>query len=315
MVKHPIQFAFPNRKLPKSLPPKTHFFSDLSPMGQAKKYRFFEENDYYDHYGKAHFAVTTKKGGWDCLRHYEILASGTLPYFLDIQNCPPQTLALWPKELLLEVKNLPGMPSEKTVIRATLKGQLDQLKPGPNFDPQSYHDLREKFLSVFKQNLCCNGLVRHIKKTLNLDLLSQHKVLVAYGVDSSILDYQRDLLVAGLGADPNVELTAYPWPFWHQKSCHRSILNTLYGRGFSCTATLEGSELGEDRPWDVIAKKINDFDLIIACSSSNKGFSALPQEVQKTLGTRNDVVWVDGNDIIANHAAPSCARIVFQREL
>src|SRR5690606_14734444 len=47
---------------------------------------------------------TFKKAGWDCLRHYEIIANGCLPYFVNLESCPNKTLTALPKALLLEIK-------------------------------------------------------------------------------------------------------------------------------------------------------------------------------------------------------------------
>ena len=52
-------------------------------------------------YKKSIFALTYKKAGWDCLRHYEILMNGCIPLFLDIKNCPTNTLSTLPKEQLI----------------------------------------------------------------------------------------------------------------------------------------------------------------------------------------------------------------------
>ena len=42
------------------------------------------------------FGLTCKKGGWDCLRHYEIIAAGALLLFKDYnlkpKQCSPQNL-------------------------------------------------------------------------------------------------------------------------------------------------------------------------------------------------------------------------------
>jgi hypothetical protein len=40
------------------------------------------------------------KGGWDSLRHYEILMNGCIPLFLDIGGCPQNTLTSLPKDFL-----------------------------------------------------------------------------------------------------------------------------------------------------------------------------------------------------------------------
>ena len=43
------------------------------------------------------------KGGWDCLRHYEILMNGCIPLFLDIKNCPKDTISTLPKKKLINL--------------------------------------------------------------------------------------------------------------------------------------------------------------------------------------------------------------------
>ena len=75
--------------------------SSLIP-GDTKTYIYNNETDYYNEYKQSFFAITKKKGGWDCMRHYEILANGTIPYFLNIEACPPNTMALLPKDLIME---------------------------------------------------------------------------------------------------------------------------------------------------------------------------------------------------------------------
>lgn len=47
-----------------------------------------------------------KKAGWDCMRHYEILANNCIPYFTDIEDCPEYTLTNLPKDLIIEAKHL-----------------------------------------------------------------------------------------------------------------------------------------------------------------------------------------------------------------
>jgi hypothetical protein len=37
---------------------------------------------------KNHILQLQKKGGWDCLRHYEIIGNGCMPYFENIEKCP-----------------------------------------------------------------------------------------------------------------------------------------------------------------------------------------------------------------------------------
>jgi len=42
-----------------------------------------DEFEYHRRYRGALFGATRKKSGWDCMRHYEVLASGSIPWFED----------------------------------------------------------------------------------------------------------------------------------------------------------------------------------------------------------------------------------------
>ena len=64
--------------------------------GLHTSYAFDSEQDYYDDLAASRFSVTTKRGGWDCLRHYEIAAAGSLICFRQMEeklsSCAPHGL-------------------------------------------------------------------------------------------------------------------------------------------------------------------------------------------------------------------------------
>ena len=94
-----IGFAFPTKKL-KFGEKKTQFMSQSVP-GNPRTYVFDKEEDYFADYQKSQFAITGAKAGWDCLRHYEIISNGCIPYFKDFENCPVNTMALLPLTFLV----------------------------------------------------------------------------------------------------------------------------------------------------------------------------------------------------------------------
>jgi hypothetical protein len=49
---------------------------------------FDSEEDYYQDIQASKFGITTRRAGWDCLRHYEIAANGTVICFKDLANKP-----------------------------------------------------------------------------------------------------------------------------------------------------------------------------------------------------------------------------------
>ena len=101
----PIHFAVPEDRIVNEVNNKPkHLLAPLIP-GRLNTYIYENEMDYYKMYQNSIFALTYKKAGWDTLRHYEILMNGCLPIFLDIENCPTDTMVNFPKKDVIELKN------------------------------------------------------------------------------------------------------------------------------------------------------------------------------------------------------------------
>ncbi len=101
----PLSFAIPEENIVNTLPLKERELAFIYP-GKKETYIYKTEEDYYKGYKIAKFGVTFKKAGWDCMRHYEILANGCIPYFPDIKQCPERTMVNFPKELIKETNRL-----------------------------------------------------------------------------------------------------------------------------------------------------------------------------------------------------------------
>jgi hypothetical protein len=97
----PIGFSIPESQLVESCIEKTQLIGSVIP-GEIHTYIFPEEDDYNLDYQKSYYAITNKKAGWDCFRHYEILANRCIPRFPDIDECPEKTLFYFPKSLIIE---------------------------------------------------------------------------------------------------------------------------------------------------------------------------------------------------------------------
>lgn len=96
----PISFAIPESKMHHTPElKKEQLFGTILP-GVKDTYIFKEEQPYYDDYYKAYYGLTTKKAGWDCMRHYEILGNYCIPYFPDLYNCPANTMQNFPRALV-----------------------------------------------------------------------------------------------------------------------------------------------------------------------------------------------------------------------
>jgi hypothetical protein len=99
----PLYFAIPEDIILETVPEKHREYATIIP-GDLSTYIYNNEQDYYNGYQESYFGVTFKKGGWDCLRHYEIIANGCIPYFIDLEQCPQHTMISFPKKLILDCK-------------------------------------------------------------------------------------------------------------------------------------------------------------------------------------------------------------------
>lgn len=98
----PITFSIPESQLISVPLEKTQLFGQIIP-NDTKTYVFDNEADYYRDYAVSYYGITRKKAGWDCMRHYEILANRCAPYFQGLEDCPKLTLFNFPKQLVLEL--------------------------------------------------------------------------------------------------------------------------------------------------------------------------------------------------------------------
>jgi len=109
---YPISFAIPEKNIitapfPSKVREKALYVpGTLKNAGNPNAYKYDNEKDYYEGYATSIYAITTKKGGWDCLRHYEILANRCIPYFPQIEKCPDYTMHTFPKALIKETNKL-----------------------------------------------------------------------------------------------------------------------------------------------------------------------------------------------------------------
>jgi len=193
----PITLSIPASKVRRGAVTKELDFSPLIPKGACSVHnlRFSEEKAYYDHYETCRYAVTWKKSGWDCLRHYEILASGAVPYFIGLEACPRRTLALFPKALCLEAMGLPGV----CVPPDGEGGRIDQAC----FDSDRYADLRQRLQDHLVGHLTTEAMAKYV-----LDCAAGRRSIISRGVSKAFdcVRVVKHLARRGAGREDGVEL-------------------------------------------------------------------------------------------------------------
>jgi hypothetical protein len=103
----PISFGVPKEKIVDPVPDKVRLLAPCDPRDRNTYiYSPHQQKEYYQQYGESYFGYTRRQGGWDCMRHYEILAAGSVPYFQDIEQCPAGTLPFIPRDNLMTARTL-----------------------------------------------------------------------------------------------------------------------------------------------------------------------------------------------------------------
>ena len=122
----PISFAVPKEKIREPIV-KTRAIAHIVP-GDMSTYIYDEEDDYYNGYNESLFGITRCKSGWDCLRHYEILASRCVPYFVDIDHLPELTCTTLPKKELKKVNALIASHGAENMLEGPMRHQYEDIR-------------------------------------------------------------------------------------------------------------------------------------------------------------------------------------------
>ena len=237
-----LPYSIPNELIVGSEPvDKKYVVSPLVP-GDSTDYSFGlgQESEYYDMYKSSRFALTQKKGGWDCLRHYEIMANGAIPIFDSIKQCPPDTMVTFPKSLLVDAARdlLPWYGTEEQQVL--------------------YEKHRSEILNHAREH--CSDLAVAGKFLKSMSCGSEPKILMLTG--HSGVNYTREL--TWIGIKRLVGGIAVEWPPIDYLYDSFNPNEPLYGNGFTYSRRLPDSlniRLTEEEVVKSIVEK--RWDLII----------------------------------------------------
>jgi len=168
-----LSYGIPDECIVSEVPKKTRFLAPYIP-GAQYQFDHTQQAEYYQMYRDSMFAMTQKKGGWDCLRHYEILANGCMPIFMGLEKCPKSTLVGFPKELVL--------------------GAMDILGP---WDEKGYEEYMGRVLAHVRSHVSCSALAGRFLRIMGEKIGSPvRKMLMLCGHPG--VNYSRELLWIGL---------------------------------------------------------------------------------------------------------------------
>ena len=230
----PISFSNPRPLLTKA-GPRLRFLSEVIP---GEPYSFTDEESYLQQYRESHFALSTKKAGWDCFRHLEIAFAGSIPLVPNLGRTPPGIMFAYPKRtwstILEELSSAgPQVPSDE------LQRELDRYS---------------------EENLSSSAMAGYL-----LDVLDYQGGPVAF-VDDKIdawVDYQSMFTMIGLAQLLGSTLALPNIPDY-LKNGNKEWKN-LYGRGFGYSGALEGFAPSSDEVVTSanIVDRFDSFELVI----------------------------------------------------
>jgi len=145
------------------------------------------------------------------MRHYEILANGCIPWFENLNECPPQTMTHFPKELILKTMN--------SVNELTLEKLIDVSK---------------SLLEYTRTHLTTKAMASYVLKTSG----NENAKKILYLSQCPNPDYLRDLILIGFKEIVGSACHDYPRIPFLYTDYPESKTSKLYGKGMSYSRNL-----------------------------------------------------------------------------
>ena len=290
----PISFSIPNELITEQtdLGRKHKVLAHIIP-GQSETYDYANQTAYYNAYTESFFGVTFKKAGWDCLRHYEILAAGCLPYMPDVENLPLGTMFRWPRDVLKDVVGSSGV--NHSIVHAVINGQesISQVNTYPNLrqiDRDQYRLMLDKLRNHMKRHLTTTAMAGYLMSFAP----AGHKQVLFLGspsLETHYPDYQAETLFHGLRLLYGNRVTDIPKRSW-MYGASVDLQDDLYGRGYSYAYLLDDLVVQRDDFETRLSSRI--YSLVIF-AVMHHGRHPLIDVVREHYSPQN-VFFVDGSD-------------------
>ena len=277
----PISYSVPSQLIVTDVPEKKFMAAGSAGRvttgraGGHSRYRFGpgEQDAYYQNYRDSRFAETTSKGGWDCLRHLEIMMNGSVPIFAKLESCPEYTMTHYPKALMLELRERYIGPFRDPV--------------GGSFNAQQYAQDARTLLAHMRNTLTTVAMARYFLKCLDV---SENASILFLTRDNKP-DYLCETLLHGLRSTLGEQVVDVNKRWWLYDSAQPDDVGKLYGNGFTYTRHLRDQFI--DRQKVKARIKNREFDLVVF-GNIERG-TPLLHVVQKYY-PRQQIALLDGGD-------------------
>lgn len=151
----PLSFAGRDQLFQKTAPHLASF-KPVQDLATRAHHIFTNEEDYFLDLSRSWFGLTCKKGGWDCLRHYEILAAGCCLLFFAYDEKPP-------------LCSPQGLPCFSYKNPDELHALVERLLPGGK-PSQEYRDMVLRQRQWLLAHGTTEARALHLLRTLNREI-------------------------------------------------------------------------------------------------------------------------------------------------
>lgn len=235
----PISFSSPFYCTAELKQPREKMISDIVP---GRPYSFESQHEYYSEYASSSYAISHKKGGWDCFRHIEILLNGSIPLMPDAFEIPKFSMVHYPKKTLNK-----ALEMSKELIRSPSFSTLANLK------------------EFFNENLTSTAMVNFMLRCAKVQN-AERVLFIDHRLPFSS-DYQSIFALIGLKQTFGTSCTTMqPVPYLYEG--WRGASKSLYGRGFGYVRCLPAGVSDSHRlimSLKSVAKKLKkqEYDLVV----------------------------------------------------
>ncbi len=271
----PISFSYP-AALPLVTPEE-----QLSPIIPGFPYSFADSDAYLKEYSRASMALTFRKAGWDCFRHVEIMASGSIPLMPDAALIPPFAMIHYPKRAMERVAEV-------------------ALERGGRPDAATQHSFRD----YFNRHLTSLAMAEYLLRVSGL--LDADRVLFVDEQTPVNPEYQSTLALIGLKEILGTRCeVAFPADFLYRGSSASAARH--YGRGFGYSHAIAADSRTDSEAAGDTGHGLEDlgaYEVIVVGSVS-----------RNALLTRRILDRVDPSRVIAIHGEDGPPTVTATQEL
>ena len=108
--------------------------------------------------------------------------SGSIPFFIGLENLPNRTMTTFPKALVASAMALPGVPSQAEVLKSMAAGEVPQVNLD-QFDMMAYMTIHKQLMEYAGQNLLTTSKASKVvpEKDVQRVLIHSRTPEVGYG--------------------------------------------------------------------------------------------------------------------------------------